>query len=69
MQQAAPLSPEAYADALLQSYLSPATDDAPAVWTAAYAAEVAERRARAFEKTLLYDRLLAEANVEGTSRI
>ncbi|WFD40585.1 uncharacterized protein MJAP1_003573 [Malassezia japonica] len=66
MQQAAPLSPEAYADALLQSYLSPATDDAPAVWTAKYAEEVAKRRESALEKTLLYDRLLAEANVEAS---
>lgn len=66
--QPAPWSPEAYADVLLQTYLSPATDTDPAVWSEAYAADVAQRRKRGVDRKLLFDRLLIEAGIERTSR-
>ena len=66
--QPAPWSPEAYADVLLQTYLSPATDADPAVWSEAYAADVAQRRKRGVDRKLLFDRLLIEAGIERTSR-
>ncbi|PKI82769.1 hypothetical protein MVES_003162 [Malassezia vespertilionis] len=39
-------SPEAQADAILLAYLSPPSDTVPRTWTAAYAADVRERRAK-----------------------
>ena len=66
--QPAPWSPEAYADVLLQTYLSPATDTDPAVWSEAYAADVAQRRTRGVDRKLLFDRLLIEAGIERRSR-
>lgn len=61
------LSPEATADALLHTFLSPASDSAPATWSDAYADAVrARRRAAGPAAQLLVDRLLAEAGVDGT---
>ncbi|WFC94775.1 hypothetical protein MBRA1_001409 [Malassezia brasiliensis] len=64
--QPAPWSPEAYADVLLQTYLSPATDTDAAVWSEAYAADVTQRRTRGVDRKLLFDRLLIEAGIERT---
>lgn len=62
MQSSEP-SPEAQADALLLHYLSPDSDAFESCWSEAFGADVRQRRCRAKDGQLLFDRLLESAGV------